>query len=66
MNDMQRYRSNAADCLLAAGRTENLSWKRMNLLLAQAWLDLATKDDAVDHMLAGWGMPKADALRSAA
>jgi hypothetical protein len=54
MHDSQRYRDNAADCLLAARNAREQHYKSINLLMAQAWLLLATEDAAVDHLLAKW------------
>jgi hypothetical protein len=54
MHDSQRYRDNAADCLLAARNTRDPRYKNLNLLMAQAWLSLATEDAAVGDLLAKW------------
>ena len=51
MHDFQRYRDNAADCLLAARTAHEPQYKRLNLLMAQAWLSLATEDAAMDDLL---------------
>jgi hypothetical protein len=55
MYESQRYRDNAADCLLAARAAREPHYKSLNLLMAQAWLSLATEDAAMDGLLAKWG-----------
>jgi hypothetical protein len=54
MHDSQRFRENAADCLLAARAAREPHYKSLNLLMARAWLSLATHDAAVDDLLATW------------
>ncbi len=54
MRDSERYRENAADCLLAAENAHERHSQRLNLLVAQSWLVLANHDDAMDVLLAKW------------
>jgi hypothetical protein len=54
MHESQRYRDNAADCLLAARAAREPHYKSLNLSMAQAWLSLATEDAAVGDLLAKW------------
>jgi hypothetical protein len=54
MHDSQRYRENAADCLLAARAAREPHYKSLNLLMAKAWLSLASQDDAMDGLLVMW------------
>jgi hypothetical protein len=66
MHDSQRYRDNAADCLLAARAAREPHYKNLNLLMAQAWLSLATEDAAEDGLLAKWAAEEnaADVVRT--
>jgi hypothetical protein len=57
MHDSERYRCNAADCLLAARRAREPHYQRLYRLMAQSWLSLAYQDDATDDLLASWGLP---------
>ena len=58
MHDLQRYRYNAAECLLAAKK------KHLNLIAADfasnasSWLSLARQDEAIDNLLASWDAAK--------
>jgi carboxylesterase type B len=54
MHDSRRYRGNATDCLLGARAALEPHYKRLNFLMAQAWLSFATEDSAVDGLLAKW------------
>jgi hypothetical protein len=55
MHDFERYQDNAAGCLLASRNAHQPHCKRLNLLMAQAWLSLATEDTgATDDLLAKW------------
>jgi hypothetical protein len=55
MHDSQRYRDNAAECLSAA-QDASQPYYRINVSMATSWLSLARQDEAVDNLLAGWGI----------
>jgi hypothetical protein len=57
MHDSQRYRDNAADCLLVA-QDASQPYYRLHVSMAISWLSLARQDEAVDNLLASWGMAK--------
>jgi hypothetical protein len=61
MNDAQRYRMNAAECLLAAERCE-LPYRGLTLVIAASWLSLARQQEAIDELLAIWGKAHSAAL----
>jgi hypothetical protein len=52
MNDSRRYRSNAADCLLAAKDAQRPGDRQLRLSMANSWLLLARRDEALDKLLA--------------
>jgi hypothetical protein len=52
MHDWQRYRDNAAECLLAAQEARELHCRKLHLSMADAWLSLARRDEAMDNLLA--------------
>jgi hypothetical protein len=54
MNDSRRYRSNAADCLLAAKDAQRPGDRQLRLSMANSWLSLARQDEAMDNLLASW------------
>jgi hypothetical protein len=54
MNDSRRYRSNAADCLLAAHDAQQPRDRKLRLSMANSWIALARQDKAMDDLLAGW------------
>jgi hypothetical protein len=54
MRDSRRYRGNAADCLRAGYNAREPHYKKLNLLMAKAWLSLASQDDATDGLLVTW------------
>jgi len=56
MQDSQRYRYNAAECLKAAHETHQPHYRRLYLLMASSWLSLAHQDDAMDDLLASRGI----------
>jgi hypothetical protein len=56
MHDSQRYRRNAADCLLAARNAREPHYQRLYLSMAQSWLTIARQDDATDELLASWAI----------
>jgi hypothetical protein len=47
MRDYERYRVNAAGCLLAAERCEP-ACRKIHLSMALSWLSLARQDEAVN------------------
>jgi hypothetical protein len=53
MNDAQRYRMNAAECLSAAERCEP-QYRGLTLAIAASWLSLARQQKAMDELLAIW------------
>jgi hypothetical protein len=53
MNDVQRYRVNAEECLSAAERSEQ-PYRRPALAIAEAWLSLARHEEAMEELLAIW------------
>jgi hypothetical protein len=52
MHDSRRYRDNAAECLLAAQEACELHCRKLHLSMADAWLSLARRDEAMDNLLA--------------
>jgi hypothetical protein len=55
MHDSQRYRSNAADCLLAAQDARRpYDDRKVRLSMASSWLSLARQDEAMDDLFASW------------
>jgi hypothetical protein len=50
MNDAQRYRMNAAECLSAVERCGR-AYRGHTLAIAGAWLSLARQQEAVDELL---------------
>jgi len=60
MQDAQRYRANAAKCLLAAQRESQLSNRTLHLSMAISWLSLARQDEVVmDNVPANGRAPAA-------
>ena len=53
MHDSQRYRDNAAECLLAAQEAREPHCRQLHLSMALSWLSLARQDEALDNLLAG-------------
>jgi hypothetical protein len=53
VNDAQRYRMNAAECLSAAERC-GPAYRDLTLAIADSWLALARHQDAMDGLLAIW------------
>jgi hypothetical protein len=47
MPDSQRYRDNAAECLLAAQEAREPHYRRLHLSMALSWLSLARHDEAL-------------------
>ena len=56
MHDSQRYRYNAADCLLAAKEARQPYYRKLRLSMAVSWLSLACQDEAMDDLLASRDM----------
>jgi hypothetical protein len=54
MNDAQRYRKNAAECLTAAERRES-HYRRIAFTMAAYWLSLARQQEVVDSLLGDCG-----------
>ena len=55
MHDSRRYRDSAAECLLAAQEASHQSHcRKLHLSMADAWLSLARRDEAMDNLLASW------------
>ena len=54
MHDSRRYRDSAAECLLAAQGACELHCRRLHLSMADSWLSLARRDEAMDSLLASW------------
>ena len=54
MHDSQRYRDNAAQCLLAAQAACQPHSRKLRLSMAHSWLSLARQDEAMDNLLASW------------
>jgi hypothetical protein len=52
MNDAQRYRRNAAQCLTAAEQRETPYRRRLAFTIAAYWLALARQQKVVDELLA--------------
>jgi uncharacterized coiled-coil protein SlyX len=50
MNDAQRYRLNAAECLSAAQRCEQ-PYRRLTLAIAETWLLMERQQEAMDELL---------------
>jgi hypothetical protein len=50
MNDAQRCRMNAAECLSAAERCGQ-PYRRLTLSIAETWLSLARHEEAMDALL---------------
>ena len=58
MHYLERYRSNAADCLSEAHDAGQLDHGNLNLFMAAAWLSLAHQDEAIESVIASWNTPK--------
>jgi hypothetical protein len=61
MNDAQRYRVNAAECISAAERYE-LPYRDRTLAIAESWLSLARQQEAMIDLLAILSSASADTL----
>jgi hypothetical protein len=51
MHDSQRYRDNAAECLLAAQGAREPHYRQLHLSMALSWLSLACHDESLDDLL---------------
>ena len=49
MHDTQRYRKNAAECLLAAQEARDPHHRQLHLSMALSWLSLARQDEAMEE-----------------
>jgi hypothetical protein len=65
MDDAQRYRMNAAECLSAAERCEP-PYRDLTLAIAASWLSLARHQEAMDELLAIWSQSTVRGANSAA
>jgi hypothetical protein len=63
MDDAQRYRMNAGECLSAAERC-GAAYRDLKLAIAASWLSLARQQEAMDELLTIWS--KARSARSTA
>jgi hypothetical protein len=54
VHDSRRYRDSAAECLLAAQEACEVHCRRLHLSMADSWLSLARRDEAMDNLLASW------------
>jgi hypothetical protein len=52
MHDSRRYRDNAAECLLAAQEACQPYYRKLRLSMADSWLSLARRYEAMDNLLA--------------
>jgi hypothetical protein len=60
MHDSQRYRDSAVKCLLAAQEACQPYYRKLHLSMADSWLSLARRDEAMDNLLGNWDTAKAD------
>jgi hypothetical protein len=58
MHDSKRYRSNSADCLMAAQDACQPGNRGIHLSMAASWLSLARQDETMDDLLASWEATK--------
>jgi uncharacterized coiled-coil protein SlyX len=61
MNDAQRYRMNAVECLSAAERCGR-AYRGLTQTVAESWLSLARQQKSMDELLAIWSEASADTL----
>jgi hypothetical protein len=61
MNDAQRYRMNAAECLSAAERCEP-PYRGLTLTIAASWVSLARQQIAMNELLTIWSEASTDKL----
>jgi hypothetical protein len=60
MYNSQRYRCIAEECLKAAHNAEQPRYRALFLSMASTWLSLANQDEAINGLLASWGMVEAE------
>jgi hypothetical protein len=53
MNDAERYRMNAAKCILAGERC-GPAYRDLTFAIAESWLSLARQQKAMDELLVIW------------
>jgi hypothetical protein len=56
MHDLQRYRLNASECLLASYEASQPCYGKLNFSIAALWLAIADQDEAIDNLLVSWGI----------
>jgi len=56
MHDPQRYRHNAAECLLVAQGACQPDDRKLHLSMTSSWLSLERRDEAMDNLLATRGV----------
>ena len=56
MDDSKRYRANASECLLASYDEASQPYGKLNFSMALFWLVLAREDEAINNLLASWGI----------
>jgi hypothetical protein len=61
MNDVQRYRMNAAECLSAAERS-GPDYRGLALAIARSWLSLARQQETTGELLAIWSKARPTTL----
>jgi hypothetical protein len=64
MNDAQRYRMNAAECLSAVERCAP-PYRRLTLAIAASWVSLARQQIAMDELFSIWSRASSDTLADA-
>jgi len=53
MDDAQRYRTNAAECILVGERC-GPAYRDLTFALAESWLSLTAQQEAMDELLTIW------------
>jgi hypothetical protein len=59
MNDAQRCRMNAAECIFAGARC-GPAYRDLTFALAEAWLSLARQQEAMDEFLVIWSNARSE------
>jgi hypothetical protein len=54
MHDAQRYRHNAAECLLAAHAARQPHYSKLNFSMGALWLTLARQSEVINDLRASW------------
>ena len=57
INQSERYREIAAQCLSVAQASRDRKYIDLHLSMAEAWITLARQDEATAALLASWDMP---------